>query len=943
MINHRFPLSWYETAGFLATLVLPVGFLLLFTLAYLQMRYDHAVQEGGRALEKAIHIAIAEAQPDQLLFSHFTRAVALLLQNNFEPGSARLLRPLEPNIFPLQNMVFTRRGTSESPVWAIPQSRFVMQKLWSRVQSGDVSERNNTLFRSLFGETFYLDRFLGFEGVPFPVHQRTQRGLVLWRRGSAPGSGFIQCCLQMPTSPSCFVLHLKNTSLPAFWAMHNPLTREFFGKGRPLPGWRRLLREALASGNGNHISGRHLVRVQRHPEGFFILASSPDRLPDLPKAQALLGFLGFFSLSVAFFLYRRGHISLLHQWPIPVRVPFLFLLIGGAPLLLIAMLSTQALTKQEQRLIQEVHQQNLARLQRIDFTFDLAVEQTHAWFRSLRDYARRCALAGDYAPLDRLRHQLRWSRQCSQLEIWDFWGKHVWKAMFKDQSANMLGFFARHALRRHLSAPVSPLHPWLEELAGQAFFSPGMGFPEIIDQPDRIAHMAMDSYGLNWYWDCVSLPEPHRGLFFSMSQRRDWFNANFFQRLRFSRHRLIYDDTTKSWHPGKPRHPALQSLAIQALSGKKGLFEIIPRGTVRYLVSVFPSGRLPGSCFLTATPLKRLEKDLATYFSRFFFLGVVSLLVVLVFSRLFITSFLRPLREISRGIAALDCGNLQYRIPDLGTHEIGTIGTAFNEMVQELAQVETARQMQNRFLPDKSLAIPGYEIAFFNKPASDLGGDFCDVLSRTDHRYFIAIGDVTGHGIGSAILTAMTKAACQQSAVTGLPLVETLKHLNQVIFQTMKRKRMMTFFAGILTPGKPENHDSINPEGADTLEWSCVGHLFPLLYLPDGSVTSLDMRQFPIGSRAIIQPQTRQTAIPPGAQLIMFTDGFVESPDAQGIPYDFSRLQASLARHGHLPASRCLTNLLADFNAFVAPGPLADDATLLLLRRKAEAKVPASS
>ena len=121
----------------------------------------------------------------------------------------------------------------------------------------------------------------------------------------------------------------------------------------------------------------------------------------------------------------------------------------------------------------------------------------------------------------------------------------------------------------------------------------------------------------------------------------------------------------------------------------------------------------------------------------------------------------RPLTDITNSMTQVASGDLSTRVPETYTDELGHLAHSFNVMVSEVErsrdelqrtealrrEVEIAHRIQTAILP-VAPSLAGYEVAARMKPADDVGGDLYDLL-RSTTRFWVLVGDVSGHGINS--------------------------------------------------------------------------------------------------------------------------------------------------------------------------------------------------
>jgi phosphoserine phosphatase RsbU/P len=239
---------------------------------------------------------------------------------------------------------------------------------------------------------------------------------------------------------------------------------------------------------------------------------------------------------------------------------------------------------------------------------------------------------------------------------------------------------------------------------------------------------------------------------------------------------------------------------------------------------------------------------------------------------------------------------------------------------QELA---IAREIQKSLLPVSAPEIVGYDIAGWNQSAEETGGDFFDfhTLSNTD--LFTILADVSGHGVGPALLAAEFSAL--QRAVLSLEAdyLLWLLHLNRMLCQNLPSDRFITAFASYLNA---QSHQ---------LTFLSAGH-GPVFILRhnEKQIETLPVMSLPLGIIAEAQYDDWHTiSLGPGDLLAVFTDGFFEWENSLGIGYGADRISQSLLHHADLPAAQIIQNLHQEVLNFVNGSRQKDDLTAIVIKR----------
>lgn len=227
--------------------------------------------------------------------------------------------------------------------------------------------------------------------------------------------------------------------------------------------------------------------------------------------------------------------------------------------------------------------------------------------------------------------------------------------------------------------------------------------------------------------------------------------------------------------------------------------------------------------------------------------------------------------EISAGLSALRRRDTAFRLSATRGDELGVLADSFNQMLDGLKEMEMAKVIQTAMIPPAFPAVPGYVGVMKSLAASRLGGDYVDVLPLPGGDVLLVVGDVTGHGVGAALLMAMVKAVVMRSAggLTGLPDL-FLVH-DAMVFRFLKREMLMTFLAVKLSPGNGK------------MQICNAGHPYPLIIRAGKGVREIRPPHRPLGVFKPGQgvPVVRDLLLP-GETLALFTDGCCEAREPGG-------------------------------------------------------------
>ncbi len=244
---------------------------------------------------------------------------------------------------------------------------------------------------------------------------------------------------------------------------------------------------------------------------------------------------------------------------------------------------------------------------------------------------------------------------------------------------------------------------------------------------------------------------------------------------------------------------------------------------------------------------------------------------------------------------------------------------AFARVQQDL---DAARNIQRSLLPQSLPRIPGYSIGFRSNTCYEVGGDYLDIVEQPGGNLLMAVADVAGKGLASAIVSIGFRAAFRGMADTGLPLAELATRMNQHHWTEGEeaRRRYVTAIFLRLDPATGE------------IEVVNAGHNPGFLL-----ATGAELRQFsstgtPLGMLPGMEYASERAVIAPGSRLLFYTDGLTEvfRGDEE---FGTERLLNEFSACPSPKADDILDALWASLTEFAAGGPQGDDMTALALSR----------
>ena len=236
-------------------------------------------------------------------------------------------------------------------------------------------------------------------------------------------------------------------------------------------------------------------------------------------------------------------------------------------------------------------------------------------------------------------------------------------------------------------------------------------------------------------------------------------------------------------------------------------------------------------------------------------------------------------------------------------------------------EVAVARRIQQSLQPSTAFKTDWCEAAGITVPATEVGGDYFDMIKISDNEAVIVIADVSGHGVGAGILSAMTKSALHTELHHTTVPAELMFNLNNAVYQVTDKK-MFVSFAYLLLDKRTM-----------TAHVATAGH--PPIFLiqkSDGAIIEIRTPNLALAVQASTQYTERAVHVNHGDVLILYTDGITEAMNDKGEQFGADRLK-ELISNTERGSSEALSNsIMASVRTFAIKKEFADDATIVVVR-----------
>ena len=290
----------------------------------------------------------------------------------------------------------------------------------------------------------------------------------------------------------------------------------------------------------------------------------------------------------------------------------------------------------------------------------------------------------------------------------------------------------------------------------------------------------------------------------------------------------------------------------------------------------------------------------------------------------------RDLTSLTDGVGRIAKGDFAARVPVKSRDEIGRLASAFNSMAADVErhqrsaveqerirrELELGRLIQSDMLPRTLLHFGLTEVKGVSVPAREVGGDFFNYFQLDSGRVALLVGDVSGKGVGAALLMANIQASLRTRFALGQGLSAIAEAIDRDIEANSPGPVYATLFIAIFDPPTRK------------MSYVNAGHNPQFVLRAGGGLEKLSSTGLPVGMLAGHGYGERGVQLAPGDLLFFYTDGCVEMENEAGDMFGSDRLESLVAAAAHGSADEVLT-VEKPITAFRGSRDLFDDATMM--------------
>jgi len=293
----------------------------------------------------------------------------------------------------------------------------------------------------------------------------------------------------------------------------------------------------------------------------------------------------------------------------------------------------------------------------------------------------------------------------------------------------------------------------------------------------------------------------------------------------------------------------------------------------------------------------------------------------------------RNLSLLTEGVGRISQGDYRARVAVKSHDEIGKLAGAFNAMAEDVErhqhaaieqerirrELELGRKIQHEMLPHKPLRLGLMEVKGVSVPAREVGGDFFNYFEVDGGQVALIMGDVSGKGVGAALLMANIQASLRTRLSLGQDLSAVAEATDRDIEENSPGPVYATLFVGLLDPA------------ARILRYVNAGH-HPQYVLRQGALERMHSSGLPVGLMAGRGYTERSVRLEAGDLLFFYTDGCVEAESESDEMFGTEQLEALLTSASSTSPDDIMQRVEAAVTKFRGAREPFDDETMMAVK-----------
>lgn len=347
-----------------------------------------------------------------------------------------------------------------------------------------------------------------------------------------------------------------------------------------------------------------------------------------------------------------------------------------------------------------------------------------------------------------------------------------------------------------------------------------------------------------------------------------------------------------------------------------------------------------GWTVVTLYPTENFKGYLTGFGFIILFLLCIGLALLILMIYMIVRRSVKPLAQLVNASKRISRGDFDVELP-MARHrdEVQKLRDSFDDMRLSLkeyvAQLQTTTAHNERMEQDLKIAsqiqvsmlskefpqppdVPEVSLFAYMKPSREVGGDLYDCFIRRGHLHFV-VGDVSGKGVPAAMIMAVTTSMFRALQRRDIAPERTVSALNNMLLERNTVEMFVTLVVGDMNLATGE------------LSLCNAGHNPPVIMQGD-RVQMLEVKKnIPIGVFPNYHYKADSFTVPPGARLLLYSDGATEATDGNETLFGEERLLAATRKYRRKDVEAQIGSMVSDINAFTGDTPQSDDITLMLI------------
>lgn len=834
--------------------------------------------------------------------------------------------------------LFNDHGEVTQIAATAPPNRFIIGKIWDilaetpNYQPGEDEKKHLKKIQLLLGAEANAGQLKNLEGHLITLKKKKTTGFFYWQKFSPESkSGVIFLVMGHENTQTLLQKHLGQNP-PADFDL------SYWNRGSSLPLFTSsdqnaamLMRSTLEkSDQGSFIAAHRLWGILNTGNGVFV-GSSPTPRQRWQNLRGILN-LGFFMAMLFLLLLLLNDRLNLHNSYLKIgnKLSAIFLVVIAVPVSALVIAGILSISTHEKFLLSRIEKEQKQRLSAIEDDF---INEEAAFKRICNNLRRQAAEQFSLPEFQKHAQELLQRRLAVRIELRKLDGDLISifnSGGFFEGLEKCNDAFSRYLIRRNLESRLTAEQTVLkhppDEVFTDLFASSDFGFAQVGESPDRVHFFRFGQNELFWYWTYFSQPG-HPTAILSVFQSVAIARENFLRKvldesLPDPQNLAAYNCNRQTWLKGDfSQASAVVDTVRAARISKQPESSIVDLPDGKFMAMALPGTLLAPFSLVSLTSTAEVKNRIGQLYLALVTGIIIIFFVAMATASLLARTFLEPINELARGMIQLQSHGSDTRVMIDSGDEFGELGTAFNQMVDDLKEMQLAKVVQESLFPQQKPQINGFDTAIFNLTATDLGGDYCDVLQVSDVHWLLLIGDVSGHGTPAALCMAMVKGAIFKACRDGLQFEGLAEYVSILLLKTLGRKKMMTMLFVLLDTEK------------NTIQMINAGHNWPIILRKNGQVEEIEILGLPLGVREPKHGRNQVTqTLNPGDTLFCYTDALIECRSPDNEVFGHKQLYQELARLTEKSSQELIDHLKAGWLRFIAGGIREDDLTMLVVK-----------